>query len=271
MKLFVSDYDGTFSTRDERQMEQLERNKKAVQQWRLNEHCFAFATGRSIALMNHEIKKHQLSYDYLIGLNGAIIVDQQQKILHQTAMSKELAERILAKLITCSIPIHSFMITDGWTGAWIPSEKIQLSDEFHATMETLRSKGLFQLSVDDALNQPICQMSVMGLSTEEALLLGEELKQSFPEEILVYPNTSSLDISPIGTGKSIAIEHLIQHLNLKMESVHCIGDNWNDLKMIEAYRGYAIQTAPQTIQSVATHTFDQVEEAIYFAFNDAKK
>ena len=100
MKLFASDYDGTYLKHTKRGKVDLKRNIKMTKKWQEAGHLFVFATGRPIWMMQLEKKMHGIVYDYIIGLNGAIIVSKQGEILFQQAMNQKIAKKIL-KLIQC--------------------------------------------------------------------------------------------------------------------------------------------------------------------------
>jgi hydroxymethylpyrimidine pyrophosphatase-like HAD family hydrolase len=65
-------------------------------------------------------------------------------------------------------------------------------------------------------------------------------------------NLSILDILPLGCSKGSALTHLAERLNIKMDEVLAIGDNWNDLSMLElAGRAVLMENAPEELKEHA--------------------
>ena len=61
--------------------QQLKENIKATKEWQEMGNLFIFATGRPISLMKIEQKIHGLVYDYIVGLNGAVIVSSDGQVV----------------------------------------------------------------------------------------------------------------------------------------------------------------------------------------------
>ena len=76
MKLFASDYDGTYWKHTKKGQLDLRKNIKVTKRWQEAGHLFVFATGRPISMMKLEQKMHGIVYDYIVGLNGGIIMSR---------------------------------------------------------------------------------------------------------------------------------------------------------------------------------------------------
>lgn len=259
MKLFASDFDGTFCRHTKEGFRQIPMNNKAVNHWRAKGHYFIFATGRGISAMKHELSNnHQTDYDYIVGLNGAIIVDKEDKIIFQEIINKEVASEIIS-FITGEGYL-SFMVSDGFTGAL--NVDLDAEPQTKNIEKQFHEKGLFNLSLSEALSRPVSQISVMEVEPEKVHELAYKLSGRFKNQVVIYPNRKSIDISPLNTSKALGIKRLELFLNLAPQDIFCIGDSWNDIEMIESYKGFAMSDAPNQIKTKASKVFSTVEEAI---------
>jgi hydroxymethylpyrimidine pyrophosphatase-like HAD family hydrolase len=58
-----------------------------------------------------------------------------------------------------------------------------------------------------------------------------------------YPNGCSVDITPVGVSKSQGIKKLLELMEWQDAEVYAIGDESNDLPMLEAFDGVSLNTA----------------------------
>jgi len=101
----------------------------------------------------------------------------------------------------------------------------------------------------------------------------DTLKEKFKDLINIYPSKSTyLEIMNNNVCKTEAIMHLLKLLYIKKEEVVAIGDNYNDMDMINfAAVGIAMGNAPGEVRSLSddiTETNDSngVAKAIYKYF-----
>ena len=77
MLLVASDFDGTLYVND---INIINKNIEYINKLRENNHLFAIITGRGLSIIEL-LKKYNISYDFLICENGAIIYDNKDNIL----------------------------------------------------------------------------------------------------------------------------------------------------------------------------------------------
>lgn len=262
MNLFASDYDGTFCKND---VTELNDNSESIRRWRDNGNQFAFATGRGITPLRNEISELNLTFDYIIGLNGAIIIDNEDNILYQATIKTEIASEIISYIVKENF--LSFMISDGFTGTFNINKEDNNLREMQAK---LQDKGLFNLSLIESLLRPISQISIVCLTQEEVCELSTQLSNLFKNEVIIYPNRTSIDISPKHTSKANGIQKLSKLSPIHFNQIYCIGDSWNDIEMIERFNGYAMIESPHEIKAKSSKTFNTVNEAIYYTLQKEK-
>ena len=114
MKLFASDYDGTYWKHTKKGQLDLRKNIKVTKRWQEAGHLFVFATGRPISMMKLEQKMHGIVYDYIVGLNGGIIMSREGKILFQQSMDEAVARKIITRIQ--EEDVLQYAVTDGICG-----------------------------------------------------------------------------------------------------------------------------------------------------------
>lgn len=96
MKIFASDYDGTFIRRNPTPGE-LEGNIKQITRWREAGNLFIFATGRDMHDMLSILPK-ELVCDYLVCINGGIVAMCDGKIISEEIIPQHIADEIIAMI-----------------------------------------------------------------------------------------------------------------------------------------------------------------------------
>ena len=85
MLLVASDFDGTLYVND---INIINKNVEYINKIRENNHRFAIITGRGLSI-RELLKKYNISYDFLICENGAIIYDNKDNILYSCYLEQD--------------------------------------------------------------------------------------------------------------------------------------------------------------------------------------
>ena len=67
-----------------------------------------------------------------------------------------------------------------------------------------------------------------------------------------------MDITPAGVSKSQGIKKLLELMDWQDAEVYAIGDESNDLPMLEAYDGFTVNTAREVIKEKARAVYPSV-------------
>ena len=268
MKIFVSDYDGTFTKHDGNTAE-IKDNLAQVQAWRRAGNIFVFATGRSVSLMRTFVEKG-IECDYLVALNGGIVTSGDHKLLFESAIPHDVAVEIMA--LVKEWGFRNYTITDGF----FQHRKSVLCD-FLARFGVgfWRKIGLvfawFQLcapcfknnvSYKEAMRRPVGQISIATDSHERAADFAALINQRFSGKIATYMNEASVDITCHGVSKATGIAHIAQLLDVSDEHIYCMGDSYNDIPMLETYHGFTVPKASQEVKAKAEGVYNTVGDAI---------
>ncbi len=121
------------------------------------------------------------------------------------------------------------------------------SDRLKLYLQSVGMKPLIVESLDSFVDHPVIQVSVSGPTSTveniqdrlEAMLTGQVslTKTSYP-----HRNLTILDVLQAGCSKRSGLVSVVDYLSLRAEDVLAVGDNFNDLEMLE-YAGKAVVMA----------------------------
>ncbi|MCL1949549.1 MAG: Cof-type HAD-IIB family hydrolase [Turicibacter sp.] len=258
MKLFASDYDGTFYRHD-RTKNEISTNNLEVKKWRDAGNLFIFATGRSISMMHFERRFRKIKYDYLVGLNGAIIVDQHDRILFRKDISPPVAHAIVNLLEEKGL--DSYSITDGFSGHLSGRFSFLKPDRLLFRLVGLMTRT-YHLSREAALKLPVAQIALTTNSHEEAHKVAEMINETFKGEAFAFANLIHVDIQAPGLSKATGMGYVSKKHQVKQENAYGMGDSYNDIPMFEAYRGISLPGAKEAIKMKAEALYETVGHAL---------
>lgn len=98
-------------------------------------------------------------------------------------------------------------------------------------------------------------------SPERMAALGDSVRASGLAVHAVQSEPHYLEILPLGVSKGAALGPMLEALGVAAEEVIAVGDNWNDLEMIEAAGlGVAMGHAPAGVRARADHVCGTSEQ-----------
>lgn len=249
MKIIVSDYDCTLKTGD-----RIEDNlKQAIINFRNKGNLFVIATGRSYTSISNELKAQGINewIDYIISSNGAMITDANQKVMFEkyiepkTAYSLiEYAERHF-DFFTCSNGRHVY-------------GKFEL-DTNEAHMHHQRHQKHL-ISKEDILKTPIISLNVRAKNAEELLRQKEEVMAHFENRVSCFKNLTIFDIMAKDISKATGINEVLKYY--PSDEVYVIGDDFNDIDMVQQFHGYAMSHGVEALKEVASKEYDSVYDLL---------
>jgi hypothetical protein len=269
MKLIASDLDGTLLNE---MGEVSERNAVAIQ--RATEHGFTFvvATGRSWQAASKPLEAAGLTCP-VISLNGAVIYDENQHEIDSVTMDKAVAKQVL------SFCREKDMYLEFFTNKGIFSVSreyflevmidIMKSANPKLTEEEIRKQAhlRFQMepvtfieSYDEIFEiENLSIYKILGFSLEPKIL--KQVRAEFEDTSGVALTSSgdiNLEFNHPNAQKGVALQKLADQLGFAMKDTIALGDNWNDVSMLQAAgRGIAMGNATDAIKQIA----DEVTES----------
>ena len=213
-KILVSDYDQTFYLNDE----DIEKNKKSVENFRKKENIFIFATGRSYFDFMNKAEQYKLKWDYLIINHGATILDKNNNIISNYTIDNDVIKNI-KKDLEIEKAIKYFCCN-------LENSRTNFDDKdltkIHAKYEKNKAEQINSL-----------------------------INKKYSEFVNCYlVSGNAVEIISNKTSKSNAIEEIVQIEKVNRENIFTIGDGYSDIEMIKNYNGYCMEKSVQELLKI---------------------
>ncbi|MCW6663029.1 Cof-type HAD-IIB family hydrolase [Aerococcaceae bacterium NML190073] len=240
IKLVAIDLDGTFLT-DEKSI--TEENKRALQAAIAHGIKIVICTGRTLPGVRRFLQ--QLPFfeegDYIILQNGAAThaLPGLEIVAQQTVSTTSRAQAwdILQAFRNQGVQLVAFNQDDMFlVDETQPSEIVQKDAE----------------TLDTAIKPVSCEQFLAGEDLNKMMVLGspevlDKLEQAIPTEFhqlvnVVRSQAIIVEFLPKGVNKRSALESLVNQLGLEAHNVMAIGDQLNDIEMLE-YAGLSVAMA----------------------------
>ena len=213
-KILVSDYDQTFYLNDE----DIEKNKKSVENFRKHENIFIFATGRSYFDFMNKAERYKLKWDYLIINHGATILDKNNNIISNYTIDNNIIKNIEKDL-----------------------EIKKSINHFCCKLENSRTD----------FNDKDLTKIYAKYEKDKAEQINSLINKKYSEFVNCYlVSGNAVEIISNKTCKSYAIEEIAQIENINQEEIFTIGDGYSDIEMIKNYNGYCMEESVQELLKI---------------------
>ncbi|YAF97479.1 MAG: Cof-type HAD-IIB family hydrolase [Nodularia sp. CChRGM 3473] len=257
IKLLVLDIDGTISGQSNTLSEPVKQAIASVQAQGIQ---VAIATGRMYcsALRFHQEINSTLP---LMAYQGAWIQDPaNQKIHRHLAVSKEIAHQLLDYFeqphLRSLLSVHFYINDQLYVRELTPETQIYVT-----------RSGITPIPVGDLrqvlTNEPTKVLALCDDTNVINELLGNLRRQYTPAELYLTTSVATFfEATNAFVNKGTAVRYLAEELlGLQRTNVMTIGDNFNDLEMLEyAGIGVAMGNAPAGVQAIAQWVAPSVEE-----------
>lgn len=242
MKIAASDYDGTLFRNDTIAA----ADAQGVHRWREAGHLFGVVTGRDYGMLAPQLRHYGIESDYAVCNNGGLICKADGTPLWQG----RIPLRTLAEMVREPGVRRSFHF------AFSAADKTYLYHEREGSWISREAKQwdftIVPITEQDIMSLPqIHQFSLGYPDPSESAEVSEILNARYGDVIYAYPNRCSLDITPKGISKEQGIRKLIELMGWSSPEIYTIGDEINDLPMIEAFGGFTVDTARDAIKAKA--------------------
>jgi len=285
LKLFVSDMDGTLLQKD---FTISKEDVEAIRNLQEQGICFAVATGRIYFDAKTICEKHGLM-PYIISNNGTCVYSADGKLLYSRPIQKDILDELISYLEESKLcygvgTSHHFITDICWEnkldeevqsleqrGIEIPEQTLKFAKE-----ELVQQNGImFVEHIDELVNIPEIAYSISIVTFDQNKI--EKLKERLEEyETLTHmvSGPHNIEITEKRGNKGNAIEYICSLLHLSLEQVAAVGDNLNDLCMLEkAGRKIAVENAREEVKAVCdfitkSYTCSGVAYAIHNFINE---
>ena len=222
MKIIVSDFDNTFYTAE------YEKNIQLIKSFIEKGNKFIIATGRPIYLLKPDIEDYNLDCSYIVCNDGGVIFDSKGKKIFEENIDKEVPKEVYELLSK----------DDNFEEVFIDTAlnfSKDINDTFNAILALPKDKKIAQKQID-------------------------ELMEKYPS-IQGYISHRWLNILNKNSSKGNAIKMLMNMNNWSYDDVITIGDNYNDVSMLENFNSFIIK-GDKNIEDKAKYVVNNFKEML---------
>lgn len=245
-KLIVSDFDGTLANS---QNEVTEEVKNAICGFVADGGIFAVCTGRILPSILPRVRQMGLK-GLVIACQGSVIADiESGAILRSVTFKKGETEEICAFLEGLNTNVQAYFEGGFYSDLPDGEKHLKLYEDII---------GVKALHSDKPLSQIVCEkfnkVATLCRPAEQEELY-KKLSEKFGARFDVTCSAKVLiEVSPAGETKGAAVKFLSAHYGVPIEKCCAVGDNLNDLSMIEAAGvGVAVGNAVQELKDAADY------------------
>ncbi|MBQ1913620.1 MAG: HAD hydrolase family protein, partial [Selenomonadaceae bacterium] len=129
----------------------------------------------------------------------------------------------------------------------------------------LRHAGLAEVTREESLEIPhVIQMCFAAESAERAEELAADINRRFGKLVTAEVNLHYVDVCSLGNDKGTGLVQLQAGMGWESYPLYVIGDDLNDLSMIERFEGFAMENANPLVKEKAKATFPSVGEMLRY-------
>lgn len=245
-KILFTDLDGTLLSDDKTISE---KNTKAVKEALDKGHYVTVATGRAVESARHVVRKLGLTLPgcYVIAYNGAVIYDSaSDRILMEKKVPMQYVQHLIEKADEAGIYIQAYSNRHVLT-------RVHTKELSYYCQKTKMPYKIVP-SVLDALTEETNKVLLIELDDKKKLERFQKENLSWSEDKLssFFSCDEYLEYCPLDTTKGSAISYLCNFLNIPIKNTIAVGDERNDISMLEAAQlGVAVKNAKEEVRSAA--------------------
>lgn len=220
--IICADFDGTIHFRDDEK--QTATNLAAIKKWREAGNIFILATNRGLGSVNRVLPNWKDYFNFLILDGGGKIVDANSELVWANTFDPKALRRMLTAAKNNEVePKIAYYGTanDDFTLEMPDSPLTKIRFWFKHDAEAF----LFEPKIKEINNR--------------AFVWSHDITFRWTPTDVFKGYYAVVDVAPEMTNKAVAIHSLLKLQGLS-ESIITIGDNNNDLEMLEEFNGYAI-------------------------------
>lgn len=246
MKIAASDFDGTLFHKETGISRE---DLQAIRKWQAAGHKFGLVTGRNLHLAKLNLDDFDLKLDFFVGLNGAVIFDGQEQEIFSDEMAPEAVKALWQHEIAKESPYVMTLRGKDTFARW--RDKSCWDPPLHDHIP--------EMPLEEVQNLPhVLQMCFSASTAERAAELAADVSRHFAGQLSAEANLHYVDVCAAGNTKGTGLAHLQELMGWQEAPLCVIGDDLNDLSMIERFQGFAMASGNPLVKDAARAVFPSV-------------
>lgn len=225
--------------------------------------------GVQVVITTGRLYNNAAYYSELVGAsaaviagNGAVIREKRSnEIIFKSKIDESICKKLLKIADRCGVVLHLHTIDKILTNSYISNliTRVVLpgikSKEFSIDVETIKGEKNWSKALEK-YRDDITKCIMFSICPEKTEKFRKELDNI--NGIVYYcSGNRSIEINAHGISKGNGVKILAEHYGIKREEIICIGDNENDISMIEyAGLGIAMGNAIDKLKDKANYITD---------------
>lgn len=245
-KLIAIDMDGTLLNSNK---EISDRTIQAITKAKNKGINVVLATGR--ILSSAQIYADRLNLNsHILACNGAIICDGDKNVVHSVPMGLEAVEKVISLGEKYKTYFHFYNEKSLYSNQYV-QEVVDYYSERDQKIDFNIFKDYNEIAMDKELN--IYKFLFIDNDLDKLSILRSELDQV--EDLGITKSWSNnIEVMNKDVSKGLGLKHLCNLLNISSQQVIAIGDNENDISMIDfAGLGVAMGNGSDIVKSRANY------------------
>ena len=230
MKVLGSDFDNTiFFLNDPIQTK---KNVDAINEFRKKGNIFCLITGRTFMETKDIVKEINLTFDYLVCADGAMIFNKDLECIQLNTLDPDIALKAIKILKDNDYDPY---IENGY-------------EITNTVIDCIKISAEYSKDKDDAVRV--------------AKILNDTL------DVYAYASRIHINVNNPMNHKRQAVINLSNIINVPLDNFYVIGDSINDYEMIEAYNSAVVKNYNKELESLHPKVCDSVAEYIEELINN---
>ena len=233
-RLIASDYDGTIN----RGGDSIQVDAKAIRRWREAGNVFGIVTGRGVGIAK-ELCDNGVETDFILCNNGSVCsIDGEYVFIKRNDIN--LVPGLIKFISERGAGYFGLIAPEGergFTADKVPDDLLVDAPDF-------------------------AQFTTICGSNEDASRISNDINEQYKNVLISYPNGQFIDIVKYGTSKATGIAEAAKLLGIDEKNCCAVGDNLNDIVMIEAFYGFAVKSGREQAKAAADVIVDSVSDMI---------
>ena len=250
MRLIATDYDGTLNHGgiDDAKID-------AIRRWRAAGHKFGIISGRGPDFLAQLQKELGEDFDFLASCNGGIATDRDGNILFSHRCDDVDVKAFVDDLVAWGA--HTLYVNFDDQCILLGTEDCREPYDYIPPEELPPITSFYK-------------MATFFATPEEAEAMAAKVRAKYGDKVNPLQNWWCVDIAPFGVDKATGIRQLCAHYGVAEAEVIAVGDNLNDMAMIEAFNSYAMAHGHEGLKAMAAHVTENVTDMILRELGDAQ-
>lgn len=253
-KILFTDLDETLLNHDKSISKE---NRAAIARMLELGHDFVLMTGRPIATGRLAVKELNLSFPrcYMVAYNGAVVYDcVADRVLAERTLPMEVAKEIILEAKNADIYVQTYEQDT------ILAERHSKELDFY--LRNARMKYRLVDNVFVRLEQEPHKVMLINVDQPERLLQFQEEHPELRERSnCFFSYNEYLEYCPKDTDKGSGLKYISKFLNVPIENTVAVGDERNDIPMIQAaHVGVAVNNGHEDLKDAADYVTEHDNE-----------